>query len=56
MKMIFSLLASVTILTLTNGCVNKRTITEGGRVVEEKFVFRAPLVEAFQNSKDDSNY
>lgn len=56
MKTTLSLLFSVALLTLACGCVNKRTITEGGRVVEEKFVFRAPLIEAFQNSKDDSNY
>ncbi len=41
------------IVAASTGCVSKRTVREGGRVVEQKYVFRAPLLEAFQSSGEE---
>ena len=33
-----------------SGCLTKRTVTEGGRTVSQKYVIKRPVKEAVQNS------
>jgi hypothetical protein len=35
---------------LLSGCLTRRTVTEGGRTVESKYMFKRPLKEAVNNS------
>ena len=47
------LLCGLTLLFST-GCVMKRTVTDGGSVVSEKYIVKRPIKDAIEgNSSDD---
>ncbi|MBC8128415.1 MAG: hypothetical protein H8M99_14835 [Gloeobacteraceae cyanobacterium ES-bin-144] len=50
-KLISTLLLSVFSIGLTSGCLMRHTVTRGGEVVEENYVFKRPLKNTFDRSQ-----
>lgn len=44
----FLWMASALILLASTGCVTKRTVTQGGRTVEEKIVIKRPITNTLR--------
>ena len=47
------LITSVGVLFILSGCVMNRTVTEGGRVTEEKNVIKRPVRDFINNPEFD---
>ncbi len=39
------------VAVLASGCVTRRTVSEGGRTVEEKYVIKRPIKEALDKKR-----
>ena len=48
---VITLLSLFALVAVTNGCVTKRTVTQGGQTIESGYVVKRPITEAIQNTK-----
>lgn len=51
MKNLPLLLATTVAALILTGCLTRRTVTDGGRVIEKEYVIKRPLKEIIQNSE-----
>lgn len=51
MRFFPAVLASLFVSLMLTGCLTRRTVTEGGQVIEKDYVIKRPLKEIIQNSE-----
>jgi hypothetical protein len=50
-KLILKCLLAAAMAVTSSGCLTQRTVTRGGHVVSQDYVFKRPMKEAIQNSQ-----